>query len=386
MRVLQVHNPYRYAGGEDTVVASEARLLRDGGHPVIRHIVPNPDDALTAARRLAVSAHNPRAAADLREAIVRHRPDVVHLHNWWFSLTPSVVRAASDAGVPTVVTLHNYRLLCLNGLLLRDGRPCEDCVGRVPAPGVRYACYRGSRPQSAVLATALQANRAVRTWDLVDRFLVLSRFARSRFVAGGLAEERMTVVDHHVDDAGPRPSPPSTSRTVLFVGRLSAEKGVDVLLEAWRGASPVDLRLEIIGAGPEGDRLARELPPGATMTGALPPDEVRRRLREARALVFPTRAYEGQPLVVLEAFEAGLPVLGSGHGATGELLADIPGGWTAAADDADAWAGAIGRLSDGARVDAAGEHVRRRYEHRFTAPAALSRLEAVYAQVIAGSR
>ena len=144
LRVLQIHNRYREPGGEDAVAAAEADLLRGCGHAVIEHHVTNPSGGVAAAASLAAAPWNPASAREMRRAIRESAPDVAHLHNTWFTLSPSVLGALSGAGVPVVMTLHNYRLVCANALLFREGRPCRDCVGRSPWPGVRHRCYHDS--------------------------------------------------------------------------------------------------------------------------------------------------------------------------------------------------------------------------------------------------
>lgn len=385
LRVLQIHTRYREPGGEDTVAATEAALLRRAGHDVVQHAPRNPHGALAAGAALALSAWNPFAAREVAALVDRQRPDVAHVHNTWFASTVSVVAALAARGVPVVVTLHNYRLVCANAMLHRDGRPCEDCVGRLPWPAVRHRCYRGSLPASLAAATAVAADR--RTWaSAVDVFLVLSDFARERFVRAGLPAGRLRVTPNVVADPGPRPQPPSRSGTVVFAGRLSPEKGVDVLLDAWARAAPPGLELLVVGDGPARAALQPRAPAGVTFTGRLAPDEVSALLRRARAAVLPSLWYEGQPMIVLEAFSAGLPVVGSDLGGIPELLAGQGDGWLAAPGDADAWAAALARLRDDDLVDAAGAAARRTWQQRHSPEAGLRALEAAYAQAQARRR
>ncbi len=214
MRILQIHNAYRQRGGEDAVADAEAALLEDAGHDVHRLIVANPESPVAAAAKLAVAAWNPGAGRLVRDAVERFQPEVAHIHNTWFSLSSSAVAAVHKAGVPSVMTLHNYRYTCLNGQLLRDGAICELCVGRVPTPGVAHRCYRDSYPSSAMATVGAIA--AQRVWPRhVDRFIVMTEFARKTFVAAGLPAERFIVKPHHVADPGPRRDVPSSSRRVV---------------------------------------------------------------------------------------------------------------------------------------------------------------------------
>lgn len=383
MRILQVHTRYRLPGGEDAVAAAEAALLGGAGHEVVTVAAENPEAALPAAASLAAASWNPLAARRVQRVAEQVRPDVAHVHNTWFALSPAVITTLARAGVPVVVTLHNYRLLCVNARLFRDGRPCEDCVGTSPGAGVRHACYRGSVAASAAAALPLVVHRRLGTWQRhVRRFIVLSDFARGRFAAGGLPAERLVVKANAVADPGPRPAPPSRSRTLLFVGRLETEKGVAVLCDAWARRRPADLELVIAGDGPlAADLRARHLP-GVRVVGQLPAEQVRAEMLRARALLFPSLWYEGQPLTVLEAFAAGLPVLGSDLGASAELCATAGAGWLVAAGDAAAWATALAGLDDDHAVDRAGTLVRARYEAEFTQEQALRALEDVYRQAL----
>jgi len=224
VRVLQIHNHYRQAGGEDTVVRKERELLRAAGHEVVEFIAQNPNGALSATATLLFAAWNPVAARRAVDVVSEYQPDVVHIHNLWWRLTPSIAR--SLAGVPVVMTLHNYRLVCANAKLFREGKPCEDCVGTHPWRAVRHRCYRDSALASFIAAAGIEIPRRLQAWDGVNLFLALTTFAKQRFIAGGLPPERLVVKPNFVDDPGIRANLPSERRTILYVGRLSHEKGV----------------------------------------------------------------------------------------------------------------------------------------------------------------
>jgi glycosyltransferase involved in cell wall biosynthesis len=380
MRILQIHTRYRYEGGEDAVARAEATLLAEAGHEVVPFIAENPSRPGPTAAAMLTSAWNPLAARTLRAVATRVRPDVAHVHNTWFALTPSVVAALDAMGVPVVMTLHNYRLLCVNASLFRDGRPCEDCVGTHPWHGVQHRCYRDSVASSAAVAASISVNRLLGTWHRhVRLFLALNDFARERFVSGGLPPDRVWVKANSVADPGRRPGPPSDSRTVLFVGRLTPEKGLGVLLEAWRRLGRAGLELVVVGDGPMRAELERRSPAGVRFLGRLEPAAVHQWMLHSRVLVFPTRLYEGQPLSVLEAFAAGLPVLASRLGGNVELIGCVGDDWLVPAHDPAALAERLATLGDD-RLDQAGARARRIYEQRFTGPRNLQVLEAAYRQ------
>lgn len=380
MRVLQVHTRYREPGGEDVVVASDARLLEEAGHEVVRHDAANAEGA-RAAVDLLTAPWNVRAAAAVRDAVRRTGPDIVHVHNTWFALGPAPVRAVAALGVPIVATLHNYRMVCAPGTLFRDGRTCEDCVGTHPWHAVQHRCYRSSAAASTAAALTISTHRRARTWDRVSEFLALTEFAKGVFVAGGVPAERITVRSNAAVDPGPRPAPPSMSRTVLFVGRLSREKGVDLLVDAWATSPPTGLELVVVGDGPLKGELERRGVQGVRLVGHRSPADVRRLMLEARAVAIPSQVYEGQCLVVLEGMGAGLPTFVTSHGALPESVGREPALLVPPGDVAT-WRLALGRLGDDGLVDRIGAEARRRYLARYTPEVALRSLLDCYERVL----
>jgi glycosyltransferase involved in cell wall biosynthesis len=371
------------AGGEDHVVEREHTLLVERGHVVTQHVVDNPAGAWASTRAVAQSAWNVPAARRVVAQARNDGADVVHIHNTWFSLSPSVVHALARAGVPVVMTVHNFRTTCLNGLLLRDGRSCTLCVGTHPAAGIRHRCYRDSAVLSMAAAAALEAPRLRKTWERdVAAFLVLYESARPLLTAGGIPEQRMVIRRNSSPDPGPRPAPPSQSDVVLYAGRLSEEKGVDVLLEAWRRAPAPGMTLSLCGDGPLLASVERARVPGVRVLGRVGPAMLRDHMLSARALVFPSICHEAGPLAPIEAAAAGLPTVISSSVGVSARLAQAGAGWGVAADDAAALAGALGRLADGALVDDAGQAARRLYEEAHTDDVAAASLIEVYEAVV----
>ncbi len=385
MRILQVHNRHRVAGGEDRVVERERDLLAARGHQVTQHVVDNPTGAWAASSALAQSAWNAPAARRVVAQAQRDRADVVHVHNTWFSLSPSVVHALARAPFPVVMTLHNFRTTCLNGLLLRDGQPCTLCVGTHPGHGIRHGCYRGSAVLSSAAAVALEVPRRRHLWERdVGAFLVLDESAVPLLAAGGIPQERMVVRRNSSPDPGPRPVPPSQGDVVLYAGRLSEEKGVGVLLDAWRRAPGSGLSLTLCGDGPLLESVERAHVPGVRVLGRVDPVTLREMMLSARALVFPSICHEAGPLAPIEAAAAGLPVLISSSVGIAGRLERAAAGWSVTSNDAEALAGALARLSDGVLVDDAGRAARRLYEVAHTDDIAAASLVEVYEAVVAG--
>ncbi len=324
MRILVVHNYYQQAGGEDEVFRAEVALLREHGHDVSTLTTENGAvhglRSLVAARDAVWSVGFQRR---LTECLRQSRPDVAHFHNTFFQVSPAAYYACRDAGVPVVQTLHNYRLVCPSATFYRDGRACEDCVGRAVAlPGIRHGCYRRSRSQTAVVAGMLTAHRWLGTWQRsVDAYIAMTEFAREKFIAGGLPVEKIALKPNFcATDPG---IGNGAGGYALFVGRLSPEKGVETLMAAWRrlgGTVP----LYVVGDGPLAPAVGEfvEKTERCHWLGWQPKDKVLALMQDARVLVLPSECYEMFPLVLAEASAAGLPVIGSRHGSVGAIIDD----------------------------------------------------------------
>ncbi len=383
-RILQVHNRYRKAGGEDIVVDAHRDLLEEAGCQVHRFEVVNPEGRIPAAVRLGVAPWNPMPANQIRSVVRNWRPQVAHVHNTWFSASPSVIGALRAERVPTVMTLHNYRLTCINAQLLRNRQPCHLCVGNHPWRGVQFRCYRGSLLASAAAATTLSLNRMLKTHEKgVNRFLVFTSFQRDLMIEAGIRPEKLELVPNFVADPGQRDCEPEASDILLYVGRLSPEKGVDQLIDAWARVMPAELRMVVVGDGPLRSTLAARRVPGVELRGWVSAEEVRALMLKARALLFPTIWYEGQPMVLLEALASGLPVVAPRIGAVASTLDEAAlwvgdAGWEAALKEVSA-------LSD-AQLSSLSRAARRRYLDEFTPADALSRLAEVYWNVLEDSQ
>lgn len=386
MRIYQVHVRYRQPGGEDAVVEQDAVMLRDAGHEVGGFHANNPVDRRRATQSLLRAPWNRSAARTVSVDAATWRADVAHVHNTWFALSAAVLPALRAQGIPTVMTLHNYRTTCLNATLLRGGRPCYDCVSRTSVRGVVHRCYRGSATQSLLAGAAVDVARRGGTWSQhVDAFVVLSEHARAFFAAAGLPPGKLHVVPNVLADVSEHGSAPARSRRLLFVGRLSPEKGLVSLLEAWRLAAPVDLRLDVVGDGPLRGELERTLPRGVRLLGHLDRQGVQELLADARALVVPSVWDEMFPRTMVEAFAAGTPVLASKRAGPEAMLNAASCGRWLVDPGVESWREALHRLSAGdlgddlARASAA---VRRYYEQELTVERGVARLEAVYRSVL----
>lgn len=380
MRILIVHSRYRSgpASGENQVVSDEVRLLEEAGHDVAV-LDPVPEDQrglqlLRAAKDVVWSSGSVR---DIRTLLRIHSPDVVHYHNVLTGLSPAVLREALNEKVPAVMTLHNYRLMCLPGTFLRAGHPCELCSGKAPWPGVRYSCYRGSKGASGVLATSLVLHRRLGSFEAIDRYLAVSDFLRTKHVEGGVRPDRIEVKPNF---SWRVPKAQEVGDYFLFLGRLAPEKGVDTLMEAWSGVS--EIKLVVAGDGPSSQELQQKAPSSVEFLGTVNHNEVGSLLAGARALLVPSIWYEGAPRSILEAYSAGVPVLASRIGALPEVVEDDVSGQLAPPGDAGAWRDAIERMSDSTLAKRLGEGASSIYERLYTPEQGLARLERVYAEVI----
>ena len=384
-RVLQVHTRYREAGGEDRVVDDERHLLESAGVKVDQVIFDNAaiDEGSSggSARAAASAVWSTEAASRVRRAINTSRPDVVHVHNTFVLASPSVFWAANRSAVPVVHTLHNYRLVCPVATCFRDGHSCTDCVGQpIPLPGVVHSCVRGSLTQSAVVAATLAAHRALGTWQRrIDRYVALTGFQRSLLVDGGLPARRISVVPNFLE---PDPGVQADDRSgLLYLGRLSSEKGIATLTAA---AALGNQLVRVAGDGPAG-HLVREAAASGQVTsiGRLSAIDARREVAAASALVVPSLWFEGFPMVVLEAYACGTPVIASRIGSLAELVEDGTTGLLVPPGDPHALARALTWVAEHPNeMRGMGANARRRYEERYRGAHHLGALMDVYQQAI----
>lgn len=356
MRVLLAHNFYGSAApsGENQVVDIERTLLESRGHEVMvfsRHSDQIRSQGIWGAiRGAAATPWNPWAAQAIRQAVASFRPDVVHVHNTFPLISPSIFHALGGAGVARVLTLHNYRLFCPAAIPMRAGKVCTDCLDRrAVLPALQHGCYRNSRLATVPLALNVALHRGMGTWTKqVDAFITLSDFQRQRMVAGGLPSERVFVKPNFYP-GNPAVVPWGERKPyVVFAGRLTAEKGVATLVRAWQLWGPNAPELRVLGDGElrsELTQLAMGLP--VRFMGQVGALEAQQQIAEASLLVLPSECFEGFPMVVREAFAFGTPAAVSDlgplpsivrHGESGvvfeagnpaSLLHEIRDAWTA---------------------------------------------------------
>jgi len=386
VKILLVHNYYQQTGGEDLVVADEARLLESRGHEVVRYTAHN--DQVSSLSKLTLAQRtiwNQKTCRELRSVIAQHRPQIVHVHNTLPLLSPSVYYAAGAERLPVVQTLHNYRLMCPAAVCFRSGHICTDCVGKPVAwPAIRHACYRGSRSASAAIAAMLSVHRLIGTWQhKMSVYIALTAWARDMFIEAGVPPDKLVVKPNFVD---PDPGAGTGSGDyAVFVGRLSPEKGIQTLLRAWRIVGP-QVRLLIIGEGPLASTVAAATHdlPSVTWLGRRDPPEILSLVRDAKFLVFPSEWYETFGRVIVEAFATATPVIAAGHGAAAELVAEGVTGLHFRPGDPSDLAAKVLHLNSHppvrVRMRAA---ARKEFETRYTADVNYRSLVAIYRRAMA---
>ncbi|WP_238335191.1 glycosyltransferase [Kribbella amoyensis] len=382
-----LHNRYRSGqpSGENTVVDQTADFLRESGHEVTLYAWNSDDIAQYGRKDRALlplrSIWSPVTERDLTFRLQESRPDVVHVHNTFPLMSPSVLRAARRLELPVVVTFHNFRLLCANGVLQRNGGPCEACIGRIPWRGAVHGCYRDSKVQSLPLVAGITVHNALHTWPrYVTTFVAPSEFVRSRYVAAGYAADQIVVKPHAVPFSGVVRE--GAGGPVVFLGRLTEDKGFADLLETWDASLG---ELVVIGDGPlraEADALAAR-DSSVRVLGALPWDECMAVLRTARLVVVPARSYESFGLVVVEAFAHGVPVVASRIGALAELVDDGETGALTEPGDREGLRKALRVIGDPETSIACGQRARQVYLDRFTPERDLAATERIYTDAIA---
>jgi glycosyltransferase involved in cell wall biosynthesis len=387
MKIVLVHNAYQQLGGEDVVFESERRLLESAGHRVIPYVRSNWQlrnttllDRIAIVPRMVWSSEIRREFCALLE---RNKPELVHVHNTFMAISPSIYSACEERGIPVVQTLHNYRLLCPGSNFYRDGKVCEECLEHGLHRSVRHGCYRNSRSATAAVAVMLVVHDHLRTWSKhVTRFITLTEFAKQKFVAAGFPRDKLVVKPNFVDpDPGERVSP---GNYAVFAGRLAADKGLLVLLNAWSQLQH-EYPLQIVGDGPDREALEthvreRQLS-NITFRGRLSRSDAMETIKNGRFLIVPSTWYETFGMCIAESFACGTPVLCSRLGAMEEIVTDNHTGLHFTPNNALDLATKVEWLWSHPREAAAmGRAARAKYESSYTAEKNYALLMQIYEQ------
>jgi glycosyltransferase involved in cell wall biosynthesis len=381
MRVLVIHNYYQQSGGEDAVVAEEIALLERNDIAVELYAKHNDSIETMPRVQVALDTMWSRTSADEVSAVIkRFKPDVIHTHNTFPLISPSLYYAAARLNIPVVQTLHNFRLFCAQAMFMRDGKVCEDCLGKLAWRGVVHACYRGSRIQSAAVVSMQGLHRMLGTYqNKVTRYIALNQFCSDKFIEAGLPKARMTIKPNFIDLPMLENNDSQLRQGGLFVGRLSKEKGLATLAEA--ALMYTHANIDVVGVGPEEQMLISN--PNIHLRGWQVPAEIYAHMRGATYLVMPSIWYENFPRTLVEAFACGLPVIASRLGAMAELIKDgvtgllfEPGNAKDLADKLQ-WAD-----SHPEEMLNMGREARREYEAKYTSAINFKQLMEIYKEAM----
>jgi glycosyltransferase involved in cell wall biosynthesis len=385
MKILILHNEYQKRGGEDVVFENEVELLRNAGFDV-KVLMAFNSEIIGFREKLKTFIGTPYNFSSRKEicgVLEIEKPDIVHVHNFFPKFSPSIFYACAEKGIPCVLTLHNFRLLCANALLMRDGKVCEDCVGKLPIPAVIHRCYRNSISGSVVLAGMIGLHHQFGTWkNKVSQFIALSQFSKDRFVQGGLPESKISIKPNFISDPTAEFPIQKHRNGFVFVGRLSDEKGIKVLLDCWRDQSEL---LTICGDGPlRGivEAVAKQNP-NIVFKGQLSKDEIFRTVAKSKAIIVPSICYEGFPMTIVEAMALGTPVICSRIGSLPQIVMHDSTGYLFKAGDPGDLALAISMLtSDPKNIEKMSKKCRDEYELLYSAQKNLNYLSKIYKDVL----
>lgn len=388
MKIILVHNYYQEYGGEDAVVHSEMSLLRMQGHKVELFALDN-DDINSLGKKVKTwlwASYSKTSRHRLRSQIFRLRPDVVHVHNFFPLLTPSVYDAAHDANVPIIQTLHNFRTICPGAFLMNRGKTCEKCLTSSAYRSILYGCYRNSRLGTIAVAHMVQTHRNRQTWSKkVDRFIVLTNFCKKKFVKGLFPANKIAIKPNFVEEPQLRHDFFSLKNaaplgSALFVGRVSPEKGVLTLIKAWKD---LNMPLRIVGDGSLLEKVRASAFHPISVLGRKTPSHVRLELENAAFLILPSECYESFPMVLVEAFAHGCPAVVSRLGSMAEIVEDgITGLHFESANAEDLAQKVQWMCAHPEECKRMGENARCVYEKKYTPKRNYELLMAIYQEAI----
>lgn len=384
MKILQVHNYYQQRGGEATVVALEKKLLEDQGHELIfwskDNAVIDTWPVTDKLKLMQSTTHSKKSAVEFDKIVEQEQPDICHVHNFFPLISPSIYAVCQRHQIPVVQTLHNYRLICTNGVFFRNGTVCEDCLGQSAYGAVRKKCYRNSALQTWTVARMIEKNKRNRVWEQeVDAYICLSEFARNKFIEHGLPAEKLVVKPNFIEEIEITDKPDKIEEIYfVFAGRLTTEKGIELLAEIGR-CSPYPIY--VFGEGSERHQL--EGIDQIFMLGNQPRKALFQKLKGAKALLFPSIWYEGMPMTILEAFSLGTPVVSHELGVMSTLIRSGENGLFAKANAQD-WLNRMKELATDRQVaDKLSLGAQNDYENNYRKLANYQQLMRIYENVLA---
>lgn len=328
-KILMVHNYYQIPGGEDTVVANEKKLLEDHGHEVILYTRNNSEiETMSIFRKCLLPfsfIYNPRTSREIKRIIKEEKIDIVHVHNTLALISPSVYYAARKCKVPVVQTIHNFRFICPGALLYRDGHICEDCLEKGLRCAIKHSCYRNSRFQTMLCVLSMKIHRMTGIYKYIS-FICLTEFNKKKLLSlKAIDKKKVYVKPNFVFQSKRHETQTDVKNQFIFVGRLDEFKGIEIILEAWKELGKDSPQLIICGSGPKEGWCRNyiiENNINARLLGRIPTEEVKEILADSKALIYPTKWYEGMPMGIIEAFSEGTPAISGDFGNMSELIDD----------------------------------------------------------------
>ena len=317
-RILFVHNSYQHKGGEDSVVDDEINLLRENGHDVFEYRVSN--DKIKSMNKLDLlktTIWSKYSTQDIKKINDKFSPDICHIHNTFPLISPSIYWELDKKNIPIVQTLHNFRLACPQAMFLRDGKICESCLGKIPLQGIVHGCYRDSIAQTAVLSSMLVTHRILGTWkNKVTYYIALNEFCKEKFISAGIPPEKIKIKPNFVIKTNQEQH--AREDYFLYIGRLSKEKGISTLLEAFKNLP--NKKLLVAGDGPEKSILMGH--DNINCIGHVGKEQIIELLLKAKAIIIPSIWYENFPKIVVEAMAYGAPIIASNIGSLATIIED----------------------------------------------------------------
>lgn len=383
-----VHNRYQQQGGEDVAVELEQQLLLRYGHQVDTIFFDNDSisGSLSKISEAQKAFYNKEAERKMLQKIESFKPDIAHVHNFFFNASPAVFYACHRLKIPVVLTIHNYRLICANALLMRNNKPCELCTQHIfPLSGIKYKCYRNSAFESGLVTAVTAAHKIAGTWKKkIDRYIVLTQFAFDKINHSSLSlpEGKLVIKSNFTPDPGT--GLPERKKHYLFVGRISLEKGIEVMLQAF---SQSGVPLLIAGEGPEKERLVRQYSEYSNIqfVGKMNEEEVINMMKECKALIFPSLWYEGLPFTIIESFSTATPVITSRLGAMEEMVRDGYNGYHFEAGDPGSLKACVEKFEQIADKQLY-ENARQTYLDNYTPEIHYKSIIKLYAELVEGRR
>lgn len=384
MKILQIHNRYKEVGGEDIVVDREKNLLESADHTVLQFFASNSDikktkDKIYTALQMS---YNLKYKKLITKLLVEEQPDIIHIHNFLPILSPSIFYAANKEKIPIVVTLHNFRLICINGLLYRDNSVCEDCIStKIAIGGIKHGCYQNSKIASLFPTMSNSLHSFLKTWQSkIEKVILMSEFSKSVFSRSHVLfkEKQIVIKPNFVDDKG---YSFEKEDYYLFVGRISEEKGILTITESFIDSGK---KIKIAGTGPLQEALKEysEIHQNIEYLGFQTQDHLKELYLKAKATIFASKMYEGNPLVLLESFSFGTPVIVPDFGNAGDLITEGYNGNKYIAGDTESLTLTVHAFESNKNQKTLRKGARNTFEEKYTAKKNLQKLEEVYQNAI----